>query len=65
MADNRGQGFKDYYAVLGVNRDSFTKEELKNRFRTLAKEFHPDTTELPDKGEAKRRMQEVNEAILV
>ena len=31
----------DYYAVLGITRDA-TKEEIRARFRVLAKRLHPD-----------------------
>lgn len=33
--------YKDHYAVLGVKHDA-TPEEIKKRYRALAREFHPD-----------------------
>jgi DnaJ-domain-containing protein 1 len=34
---------KDCYKILGVNENS-SDEEVKKRYRTLCKEYHPDTT---------------------
>ena len=33
----------DYYKILGVNRDA-SQEEIKTKFRELAKKTHPDKT---------------------
>jgi len=35
------QGKKDYYDILGLNKDS-TVDEIKNAYRNLAKRYHPD-----------------------
>ena len=51
---------RDYYEVLGVNKNA-TEEELKKAYRKLAKKYHPDAN--PDnKKEAEAKFKEVNEA---
>ena len=50
---------RDYYDVLGVGR-SASDAEIKNAFRGLAKQHHPDRNP-GDKG-AETRFKEVNEA---
>ena len=51
---------RDYYEVLGVNKNA-TDEELKKANRKLAKKYHPDAN--PDnKEEAEAKFKEVNEA---
>ncbi len=50
---------RDYYEVLGVARGA-TEQELKNAFRKLAKEHHPDRN--PDDKGAEQKFKELNEA---
>jgi molecular chaperone DnaJ len=49
---------RDYYDVLGVNRQA-TEEEIKKAFRRLARQYHPDMNKSP---EAEAKFKEINEA---
>ncbi|HEY9858644.1 MAG TPA: DnaJ C-terminal domain-containing protein, partial [Candidatus Obscuribacterales bacterium] len=51
--------YKDYYAVLGVNKTA-TADDIKKAFRKLARKYHPDVN--PNNQEAEARFKEVNEA---
>ena len=53
---------KDYYKVLGVEKDA-NDAEIKRAFRELAKKFHPDVNK--DDPKAEDRFKEVNEAYAV
>jgi molecular chaperone DnaJ len=50
---------RDYYEVLGLSK-SACDQDIKNAFRKLAKEYHPDCN--PGNHDAERRFKEVNEA---
>jgi Tfp pilus assembly protein PilF len=52
----------NYYEVLGVDR-SATEQVIRDRFRQLARESHPDRYRGPDKGEAERKFQTLTEAV--
>lgn len=52
---------RDYYEVLGVQR-SASEAEIKKAFRSLAREYHPDVSDLPDAAE---KFKEINEAYAV
>jgi uncharacterized membrane protein YsdA (DUF1294 family) len=53
--------FRDYYAILGVPRNA-TLEQIKEAYRRLAKEYHPDKNPSP---EAEERFKLVKEAYQV
>ena len=53
-------GKRDYYEVLGVDKNA-TNDELKKAYRKLAKKYHPDAN-LNNKEEAEAKFKEVNEA---
>ena len=54
----------DYYALLGVNRDA-SEAEIRERFRTLAREAHPDRAPPERRAEAEGKFQELAEAVNV
>jgi len=49
---------RDYYEVLGVGRNA-SKDELKNAFRNLARQYHPDVSK---ESNAEEKFKEINEA---
>src|SRR5262245_15053730 len=53
---------RDYYEVLGVSRNA-TEQELKQAYRKLAIQYHPDKN--PNNREAEEKFKELNEAYQV
>ena len=49
---------RDYYEVLGVNRNT-SQDDIKKAFRRLARQYHPDVNKDPG---AEERFKEINEA---
>ena len=54
----------DYYGLLGVARDA-SEAEIRERFRTLAREAHPDRAPAAKKAEAEGKFQDLTEAVNV
>lgn len=54
----------NYYEILGVER-SASEQEIRDRFRTLARESHPDRYRGDDKAGAERKFQALTEAVNV
>lgn len=55
---------KDYYKLLGVNKNA-DKEEIKKAFKKLALKYHPDRAPEDKKKEYEEKFKEINEAVSV
>ncbi len=55
---------KNYYDILGLPRNA-TTQQVRDRFRGLARELHPDRFRGDDKSEAEARFQEITQAFNV
>lgn len=51
--------YKDYYAILGVNKNA-SADEIKKAFRKLAVKYHPDRN--PGNKQAEEKFKEISEA---
>lgn len=51
--------FKDYYKILGVNRDA-SEKEIKAAYRRLARKYHPDVN--PGDKASEEKFKEISEA---
>ena len=54
----------DYYGLLGVARDA-SEAEIRERFRALARDAHPDRAPAARKAEAESKFQDLTEAVNV
>ena len=54
-------GKRDYYEVLGVSKTA-SKDEIKDAYRKLALQYHPDRNKAP---EAEEKFKEISEAYAV
>jgi molecular chaperone DnaJ len=52
---------RDYYEVLGVDRNA-SEAELKKAYRRLAMKYHPDRNQGDDRNQSEDRFKEVKEA---
>jgi curved DNA-binding protein len=53
--------FKDYYKIMGLERDA-SPDDIKRAYRRLARKYHPDVSKEPD---AEKHFKEVQEAYTV
>jgi curved DNA-binding protein len=51
--------YKDYYKILGVNKNASDKE-IKTAYRAMARKYHPDMNK--DDKKSEERFKEINEA---
>ncbi len=51
--------YKDYYKVLGVNKNA-SQDDIKKAYRKLARKYHPDAN--PNDSKAEEKFKEIGEA---
>jgi curved DNA-binding protein len=51
--------YKDYYKILGVNKNA-SEKEIRSAYRKLARKYHPDVN--PGDKAAEEKFKEINEA---
>jgi curved DNA-binding protein len=54
--------YKDYYAILGVERGA-SAEDIKKAYRKLARKYHPDVSKEPNAEEKFKEMAEAYETL--
>ncbi|MBU5595178.1 molecular chaperone DnaJ [Amphibacillus sp. MSJ-3] len=53
---------RDYYDVLGINKDA-SPEEIKKAYRKLARQYHPDVNKEPDAADKFKEVKEAYEVL--
>lgn len=53
--------YKDYYKILGINKNA-TEAEIKKAFKTQARKYHPDMHPENKKAEMTEKFKDINEA---
>ncbi|WP_133128368.1 DnaJ C-terminal domain-containing protein [Legionella nagasakiensis] len=53
---------KDYYKIMGLNRDA-TEKDIKTAYRRLARKYHPDISKEPNAEEKFKEMAEAYEVL--
>ncbi len=54
--------YKDYYEILGVDRDA-SQDEIKSSFRKLARKYHPDINKDEGAEDQFKKISEANEVL--
>ena len=54
--------YKDYYAILGVDKKA-SPDDIKHAYRRLARKFHPDVSKEPNAEEQFKNVQEAYEVL--